>query len=217
VCLGSWQRDLLVRQTGVAPGRAVRIPLGVDERFFMPAPMPTRKEPLVLAVGKDLARDFATFADALRRLGLPAVVATLPRNLERVRLPERVQARFVDAIELRRLYSEAACVVVPQRRDSYPYGSEGGGLTALLEAMASARPLVVTDRPMMREYVEHERTALFVPPEEPVLLSEAIARIVEDRELGASLGASARQRVEAGLTTRHFAAGLATVVEGAHS
>ena len=217
VCLGSWQRDLLVRQTGLAPERALEIRLGVDERFFAPAPAPRQKEPLVLAVGKDLARDFSTFADALRPLGLPAVVATLPRNLERVRLPHRVEARFVDPVELRRLYREAACVVVPQRSQSYRYGSEGGGLTALLEAMACARPLVVTDRPMIREYVEHERTALFVPAEEPDRLSEAITRVVEDRELGAALGAAARRRVEAGLTTRHFAAALATVVRGPDS
>ena len=47
------------------------------------------------------------------------------------------------------LYAGAACVVLPQRRPEYPYGSEGGGLTALLEALAMAKPLVASDKPIL--------------------------------------------------------------------
>jgi glycosyltransferase involved in cell wall biosynthesis len=118
----------------------------------------------------------------------------------------------VDPTELRVLYREAACVVVPQRRSDYAEGSEGGGLTALLEAMATARPVVASDRPVLHDYVDDERTVLFVPPEDPARLTEAIARVLEDRELALSLGASARRRVEQGLRTRDFAAGVASIV-----
>jgi glycosyltransferase involved in cell wall biosynthesis len=103
-------------------------------------------------------------------------------------------------------------VVVPQRRSNYPEGSEGGGLTALLEAMATARPVVASDRPVLHDYVEDERTALFVPPEDPARLSDAIARVLEERELAESLGTSARRKVEQGLKTRDFAAGVASIV-----
>ena len=41
-------------------------------------------------------------------------------------------------------------MVVPQRHPSNPAGSEGGGITALLEAMAMGRPVVATDRPVLR-------------------------------------------------------------------
>jgi glycosyltransferase involved in cell wall biosynthesis len=134
------------------------------------------------------------------------------RNLEGVRLPPRTRARAVSAAELRKLYAGAACVVVPQRRQDYPYGSEGGGLTALLETLAMARPLVATDRPILHDYVTDGETALLVPPEEPEALAKAIRRVLEDAELARRLGAAGRARVEAELTTRHFAERIAPIL-----
>ena len=208
VCLGEWQRERLEEQTGAQATTAL---LGIDERYFSPRPAPGG-EPYVLAVGKDLARDYATFAEAVRQLGIRAEIAAYPRNLEGVRLPAGTRARAVPPAELRELYADAACVVVPQRRQGYPYGSEGGGLTSLLETLAMARPLVATDRPILHDYVTHEETALLVPPEEPERLAAAIRRVLEDAELARRLGAAARARVEAELTTRHFAERLAPIL-----
>ena len=205
VCLGSRQRELLLRQTGLPPERVVTVRLGVDERFFGPQPQADAGDPLVLAVGKDLARDYATFAKAVGSLGVRAEIACLPRNVDGIALPERVRARFVGPAELRELYREATCVVVPQRRPDYPYGSEGGGLTALLEAMASARPVVASERPILEDYLVQEENALLVPPENPEPLARAIARVLEDRALASSLGTAARRSVDEGLTTRRFA------------
>ena len=213
VCLGASQRDQLLAQTRLVPSRVSTIRLGVDERFFAPQPPVEGAEPLVLAVGKDLARDYATFAEALRPLRLRAVIACLPRNVEHVRLPPLVEARFVDPLELRQLYRRATWVVVPQRRPDYRYGSEGGGLTALLEGMATERPVVATDRPILRDYVVDEESALLVPPEDPDRLRAAIGRVVEDRRFAASLAATARARVEQRFTTRHFAEALASLVK----
>ena len=103
-------------------------------------------------------------------------------------------------------------MVIPQRRADYPFGSEGGGLTALLEAMASARAVVASDRPILEDYVEDGTHALLVPPEDPEALRDAIRRVLEERELAASLGTAARAEVEKGLTTRHFAAGIAPIL-----
>ena len=212
VCLGSSQREQLLAQTGLAPEHVVTVRLGVDERFFQPRPQPEADDPLVLAVGKDLARDYATFVEAVASLGVRAEIACLPRNLEGIELPPRVRSRFVGPGELRELYREAACVVVPQRRPEYPYGSEGGGLTALLEAMASARAVVATERPILADYLEHEENAVLVPPEDPGALADAIGRVLADRALAARLGTAARRSVEDGLTTRHFAEQIATVL-----
>jgi glycosyltransferase involved in cell wall biosynthesis len=215
VCLGPWQRELLIAQTGIPADRVAVARLGVDAGYFTPRAAQARSEPLVVAVGKDPARDYASFVDAVSGLGVKAEIACLPRNLDGVRLPPSVRARFVSAAELRTLYADAACVVLPQRRADYPYGSEGGGLTALLEAMAMARPIVVTDRPMLRDYVEHENQVVFAPAEDPVALAAAIERVLSDAQLARSLGASARERVDAGLTTRHFAEQLVPIFERA--
>jgi glycosyltransferase involved in cell wall biosynthesis len=213
VCLGEWQSERLEEQTGAHATTAL---LGIDERYFSPAPAAApAEEPYVLAVGKDLARDYGTFAEALRRLGVRAEIAAYPRNLEGVRLPPRTRTRVVSAAELRELYAGAACVVVPQRRQDYPYGSEGGGLTSVLETLAMARPLVATDRPILRDYVTDGETALLVPPEEPEALAEAIRRVLEDAELARRLGEAGRARVEAELTTRHFAERIAPILRAA--
>src|SRR5207237_4762282 len=141
--------------------------------FFAPPPMP-EGEPYVLTVGKDLSRDFATFVEAVRELGVRAELAVYPRNLEGIELPPNARARVVGPAELRDLYAGAACVVLPQRRPEYAYGSEGGGLTALLEALAMAKPVVASDRPILNDYVADGETALLVPPEDAAALREAV-------------------------------------------
>lgn len=215
VCLGEWQRDELLRQTGLDPERVETVRLGIDERFFRPQPEPNEGDPIVVAVGKDEARDYATLAEAVAPLGVRLELACLPRNLDGVRLPARARARFVGPEEVRDLYRQAACVVIPQHHVDYPYGSEGGGLTALLEAMASARPVVASDRPLVREYVEDGTSAVLVPPEDPEALRASISRVLDDRKLARSLGSAGRRRVEAGLTTRHFAERLAPILRRA--
>jgi glycosyltransferase involved in cell wall biosynthesis len=207
VCLGESQREQLLAQTGLDPARVHTALLGIDERFFAPRAMP-KSEPYVLTVGKDLSRDFATFVEAVRALGLRAELAVYPRNLEGIELPPNARARVVGPTELRDLYAGAACVVIPQRRPEYPYGSEGGGLTSLLESMAMARPTVISDRPILHDYVRDDETAVIVPPEDPVALAAAIEGVLADP---GSLGAAARRRVETDLTTRHLAERLAPI------
>ncbi len=208
VCLGESQRKELVDLTGLPPERVHSVLGAVDARYFTPQPAPGG-EPYVLAVGKDLARDYATLADAMRPLGIRCDIVAHPRNLEGIDLPAGTRARNGLAWEeLRDLYAGAACVVVPQRRDGYPYGSEGGGLTAVLESMAMARPTIVSERAILAEYVQPDRTAVVVPPEDPAALRAAIERVLESP---GTLGEAARADVEARLTTRHEAERLAPI------
>lgn len=207
VCLGESQRLQLLDQTGLDPARVHTALLGIDERYFAPRPPPPG-EPYVLTVGKDLSRDFATFVEAVRRLGVRAELAAYPRNLEGIELPPNVRARVVGAAELRELYAGAACVVIPQRRPEYPYGSEGGGLTSLLESMAMARPTVISDRPIVHDYVGDGETAVLVPPEDPDALAAAIQAVLDEP---GSLGPAARARVDEALTTRHLAGRLVPI------
>ncbi len=209
LCLGRSQARELVEWKLVDEERVHVVPLGVDADWFR-AREPAQGEPLVLAVGKDLARDYATFAEAMRGLDVRAEVIAFPRNLDGVSLPPNVRARSVEIAELRDLYSRAACVVVPQHPDGYPYGSDGG-LTVLLEAMASARPVVATERAILRDYVEDEREGLIVPPREPEALRAAIERALDAPELGIA----GRERVERAHTTRQLAARLAPIVSAA--
>jgi glycosyltransferase involved in cell wall biosynthesis len=211
VCLGESQRQELIASVGLAEDHVVTLPLPVDASFFVPDSGVTA-DTTVLTVGKDLARDFETFLHALAPLDAKLELAVYPRNLDGLELPPNAQAQQLAPIELRRAYARAACVVLPQRHDGYAFGSEGGGLTALLEAMAMARPIVASDRAILRDYLDDGVEALLVPPEDPGALREAVERVLADRELAGRLGAAARARVERAHTTPAFASRLAPVL-----
>jgi glycosyltransferase involved in cell wall biosynthesis len=211
VCLGRSQRTELIASTGLDPARVVTLLVPVDAEFFQPRVSSGGSS--VLSVGKDLARDYTTLAEAVRPLAVQTTVVAHRRNVHENALPPNMTLRGgLSYGELRDLYADAACVVVPQRRNDYAFGSEGGGLTALLEAMAMGRPVVATERAILRDYVEDGVDALLVPPEDPLAMRDAIARVLGDPELAHSLGAAARARVERAHTSPGFAAQLAPLL-----
>jgi glycosyltransferase involved in cell wall biosynthesis len=211
ICLGESQRSELISLAGLDPERVVTMLVPVDAEFFQPRSIAGGRT--VLSVGKDLARDYATFLEAVRPLAVDATLVSHPRNVDKLDLPPNTALRgSVPFSELREFYAGAACVVLPQRADDYPYGSEGGGLTALLEAMAMGRPIVASERAILRDYVEDGVEALLVPAEDSAAMREAIERVLSDPELARSLGAAARARVERSNTSSEFAAGLAPLL-----
>ena len=67
---------------------------------------------------------------------------------------------------------------------------------SLLEAMASRRPIVVTDVAGNRETVGHGRSGLVVSPADSAALAEAILKLLQDPDLARRLGAAARAKVD---------------------
>jgi glycosyltransferase involved in cell wall biosynthesis len=206
VCLGKAQREDAIEIAGLDPDRVHVVLLGADVDWLRPLPPPEAADPYVLTVGRDLARDLATFSDAVARLGVRAEIVGHPRTLEGVRLPANVRVRSgISATELRDAYAGAACVVVPQRRDEYPYGSESGGLTAVCEALAMGRPIVASDRGVLRDYLDPDE---LVPAGDPAALAAAIEAALGD----GARGARSRRRAEERHSTRRFAQGIAPIL-----
>jgi glycosyltransferase involved in cell wall biosynthesis len=69
-----------------------------------------------------------------------------------------------------------------------------GFSSALLEAMAAALPVIVTDAPGCAEFVREENSGLIVPPRDPASLAQAMASIVEDSEKRRELSERSSQR-----------------------
>lgn len=63
----------------------------------------------------------------------------------------------------------------------------------LFEYLWLARPIVASDLAAVREVLTDGATALLVPPGEPAPLAQAIARVLADPALAATLGAAARR------------------------
>lgn len=74
-----------------------------------------------------------------------------------------------------------------------------GSPTKLFEYMAMGRPIVASRLEQIGEVLDHERTALLVPPGDVDALVAAMARLAADEALRRRLGAAAREVAE----TRH--------------
>ncbi len=79
-------------------------------------------------------------------------------------------------------------VVLPSLWEGLPY--------VVLEAMASAKPVVATAVNGCRELVRHGQTGLLVPPADSRALAEAVLTLLNDRETAVQMGEHARQLVE---------------------
>jgi glycosyltransferase involved in cell wall biosynthesis len=84
------------------------------------------------------------------------------------------------------LLREAAVFVLPSYFEGLPMG--------VLEAMAYAVPVVATEVGGMRDAVGASAGVL-VPPHDPAVLQEALARVLNDADLQLQMGEAGRQRV----------------------
>ncbi len=94
------------------------------------------------------------------------------------------------------IWKNADISVVPTRtREGLP--------RAMLEAAVCARPLIVTDVPGCRHFVEDGVQGLVVPPEDADALAQAIAKLATNPQLRMRMAKAARQRVLGKFTTTH--------------
>lgn len=201
----------LIEEFGLERRRVHAIRLGIDTDHF--AAHPTAEDPYaVFSVGDDRMRDHATLIEAIaqvNRAGVPARLAlatTLP-----VGLPADlgvVHARRMDH-EVRAYYARSRVVAVALRPTR-----QGSGLTVALEAMASARPLVITGNPGLEQYVEHGVTGLLVPPGDASAMAQAVRSLLLDPEAAAEMGRQARRRVMQLFTSRDMAEDLLDILHG---
>jgi glycosyltransferase involved in cell wall biosynthesis len=70
----------------------------------------------------------------------------------------------------------------------------------VFEYMASGRPIVISDLPVLREVLRPDVDALMVEPEDPDALIAALEQLRDDPDLGARLAASALERVRSEFT-----------------
>ncbi|MBA2279885.1 MAG: glycosyltransferase family 4 protein [Acidimicrobiia bacterium] len=184
------------------------VPFGIDHERFTPD---AGDDGYVLAVGRDRGRDWPTLFEALARSGLPAKVACRPEDIDGLAVADNVELLgFVDAQRYRQLLAGARVSVVATQRRAYPTGQ-----TVLLESLACAKAVVVSDTPAMRDYVEADRTALVVPPFEPDALVMALDRVFHDDDLRAGLGRAGRQAVEDRFNARQMWSTVAALIAAA--
>lgn len=91
----------------------------------------------------------------------------------------------------------AACDVLASPHVGNPDGTPFfGSPTKLFEYMAADRAVVASDLDQVGEVLEHERTALLVPPGDVPALAAGLHRLITEPELAARLAGAARLKCE---------------------
>ena len=211
-----------------ASGKVVHMPPSVELEAFAPVPPPAPIAQLraVYAGTVGLAQGLDTLAEAARRAGpdvvelrvagdgaeAPALRSLVDRDgLEHVRL-----VGVVPHSEVAGLYARAdAAVVLLRDRPIFA----GALPTKLLEAMAVARPVILSARGEAARLVEEAGAGIVVPPEDPAALANAFEELAADPDRRARLGRAGRRLVEERFGREQRAdewwALLQSVVEGA--
>lgn len=100
--------------------------------------------------------------------------------------------------------------------DVYCQPSLAEGISnTVLEAMASARPVVATAVGGTPELLQHGQTGLLVPPADSAALAACLGQLVADSALRARLGAAARAHVLACFSLERMVASYQSLYDGA--
>ncbi len=209
VCPSNVTRDYIA-SLGLPLKLITVIPNGVSPSDFSPSPLPSRdgRVPVLLYIG--------TLADWQ---GLEVVVKALPKILEKqdvkLRIVGRGRSRQRKTLTkaIRKLGVEGSVLIQPAVPHHEvpaliaesdlciaPLGlndrnvTQGACPIKVLEYMASSRPLVASNLPIVRELVREDVDGLLFSPNNPEDLADKVLQLLGDVELSKRLADSATAR-----------------------
>lgn len=198
------RRDVVVLHQGVSiPGPVPPPPVGPPLVGLVGRISPWKGQDVFLDAAARLASEFpeARFVLAGSALfGEEDYERELRRRADALGIADRVEfLGFRD--DVWQVYRDLH-VVVHASTLAEPYGN------VVLEAMASARPVVAAAAGGVLELVDHGRTGLLTPPGDPIALAEAIASLLRSPDERLRLAAEGRREVERRFSVDDDAAGL---------
>lgn len=213
ICISSEQFENFA-QLGIPREHLMFIPFGVDARFFRPADV-SREEDLVVSVGRDAGRDYATLFKAAERTSHTFIVVAGHKNIPSdMPIPANVSVLYNRSlVEIRDLYARAQLVVVPSKDVSVPDGSDCSGQTVILDALAAGKAVIATRRSWITDYFIAGQDLVVVEPNDPEALARAIDSLSHDAERRKRLAASGHSKVTARYTTKNFAEHLLMLMD----
>jgi len=210
------QIDLWKSRYHVPDDRFTFLPYCIDTAFLRRKPRQASARPYVLAVGRDMGRNFDTLVHAMDGLGLDLKLVTLPYLLRTIDAsqPWIEVHQHISYDALLQLYADALLVAIPLKRDvTYPSGIRG-----LLEALTLGKSVVSTRTGVLEEYVKEGEGVLYVEADNAPSMRAAIDRIRDDQGLRQQLENAGPAVVKARYDMSRFAelldAYLRRIVEG---
>lgn len=170
------------------------LPFGVDTEIFQPI----KGRPIlidVVSIGADSKRDFPLLIEFARRH--PKISITLITTYTRARglggIPHNLQLLTdVSFWRILDLIASARTVALPLVQNTY-----SGATTTLLQAMAMAKPVVVSQVGAIKEgyHLKNGVNIKLIKPGELYELEDAICTLLEDQKTAQSIGIAARETV----------------------
>jgi glycosyltransferase involved in cell wall biosynthesis len=180
---------------------------GIDENFFTAHSYP--QVPLVISLGRDRDRDPVTLFEAMeevKRLKPETSIAVQTTSDRPVPAGVRVLPMMPHA-ELRDLYRKASVVVVATRPNVHV-----SGMTVALEAMATARPVVISRTSGMEDYVQDGISGLLVAPGDAKAMATSVLDLLADPGAAANMGRRGRDIVERRHTSTQMAGQIHRII-----
>src|SRR5262249_4801375 len=192
-----------------------RIYNGIDlERFPALSSSNSNRIPRIVSVGRLVAfKGFQDLVDACAELarrridfvcdiiGDGPLRDTVQARIEQLDLSSRVnllgslsQGAVLEKLQAADIFALASTTDAYRATDVFP--------TVILEAMASARPVVSTRLAGIPELVVDGQTGMLVPPGDSTALAHALEQLLRDPELRLRFGHAGRNRIE-----QHFRIG----------
>ncbi len=149
------------------PERELDLPSSQDGGVFVGGGDPRHGD------SRESFRDYQPLIEAARQIEAPVTIAS--GELEDVRLPPSIRAGPVSRGRFAELARRATVVVVPIRAGI----DRSAGQQTYLNAMALGKPVIVTDTPGVRDYIDDRETGLIVPPGDTRALAGAIRWVLD--------------------------------------
>src|SRR5947207_558101 len=204
-----YSRDFLRQRCANSAAKIHRVYNGIDlERFPAPRSCNGNRIPQIVSVGRLVA--FKGFddligacAELVRRqidfvcdiIGDGPLRETLQAKIEQLDLSSRVnllgsqsQGVVLEKLQAADIFALASTTDPQGATDVFP--------TVILEAMASARPVVSTRLAGIPELVVDGQTGMLAPPGESTALARALEQLLRDPELRLRFGHAGRARIE---------------------
>jgi glycosyltransferase involved in cell wall biosynthesis len=194
----AWLREWLAPD----PPRIEFVPFGVDSEAFKPFEAALDVD--VLSIGADPRRDFQLLLEVAKRNPTLdfRIVASREHARSLVERPPNVALEVdLPLVEVRERLARARLVALPVRDNSY-----SGATTVLLQAMAMAKPVVVSRTAAIADGygLEDGANVRLVPPGELEAFEAAVLETLTGADAGHQLGIRARETVERGLSWERY-------------
>ncbi len=218
ILMSSMQYNFAVDRLGIPESKVKLLKWPIDQIFWRPILATTD---MICSAGREM-RDYATLLQAMEGLGIKCHIAVgavpgkkdawqqdlknLPTSQESITVGRKTYN------ELRNLYAQCKFIVVPL----YPTDTDNG-TTTILEAMAMGKAVISSRVDGQRDVIQEGKTGLFVPPQDPRSLREAIQYLWNNPKVAEDMGNAGRKHIEQFHTLDNWVNEVKIIVEEAIS